>query len=727
MTLDEHYAQASDPIAGIATPPATALRSVAIVDPYDAGILLAPAFAECGVSPVMVGSTATVPDSEAVSFDPAHFAQLLPWPGTREALAAALRDASVGAVIAGSERGVELADWLAEALNLPGNGTRLSAARRDKLEMVDTVAAHGVRTPRQCASGTIDTILGWIDAEGGWPVILKPRRAKGSEGVRLCATRAEVSRAFAALHGTTDRLGSANATVLAQQFLMGHEYVIDTVSLEGQHRLAALWAYGKPKPGYDSVGLLSTKQLLPNEGPLARMLYAFAVRVLDALEIRHGAGHCEVIVDEQGPALVEVGARLHGGPPAHLLCRAATGGSQLDLLVQSYVDPARFRAETGSRYALGGGAAMALLRGDALRGTAEALPSAQRVVWNAPAGAPQPPVAGLATLIHPDPAEVAADLEIVSGGIACTVLEDRNAISAIAPAWRALLTGSRVNRAFGSPAWYEAALDTAPNLAPAVVTAWRGDRLVGILPLAWDAARETACFATPLADYNDAVVERGDLAAARALMLFARRRFPTELGCVRPDAECRRAEPTATLIEKTFPCPFADLSAGYDAWLAGRTPSFRSGLAQLERRAMRQGLVTTRLAPDTPDVAALFLGFHRDRFGERSLFARDAAARAFIQQALPTLLADDSAVLFALKADDRIVGLNLCMRGSDSLGYWNAGFEPAVAAFSPGTLMIHAALREACARGLAELDFLRGAEPYKARWCTGVRTIGRLA
>ena len=701
------------------------LRAVAIVDPYDAGTMLAPAFAERGVATVMVGSTAGVPESEAVSFDPAEFARLLPWADDGDTLVAALRALGVGQVIAGSERGVELADQLAEALRLPGNGTQLSAARRDKLAMIGTAAAHGIRTPRQFASDSLDALLAWIDRECGWPVVLKPRRAKGSEGVRLCATRDEAARAFAAIHGTTDRLGSANATVLAQQFLSGREYVIDTVSHDGRHRLAALWAYGKPAPGFDSVGLLATKQLLPAEGPLAEMLFGFAVRVLDALEIRHGAGHCEVIVDAAGPALVEIGARLHGGPPAHLLCRAATGTSQLDLLVAACVVPEHFR--TDARYALAGGAAMALLRDDGLRGVAEALPSAQRIVWNAPAGAPQPPVAGLATLIHSEVAEVAADLEIVTGSIACTVVTERAEIAALAPAWGALLGRSRANRAFSSADWYCAALDAAPAMPPLLVVARRAGQLVGILPLACDAARAAPGFATNLADYNDAVVAQGDLAAARALMLFARRQFPAlELGCIRPDSDCARAEPAAVLVEKKFVCPYADLSAGYEAWLASRTSGFRRYLAQVERRAANGGLTAARLEPHT-NVVAQFLAFHRDRFGERSLFARDATARAFVEQALPKLLVQGSALVFALKAGERIVGLNLCMRGADSLGYWNAGFLSDFAAFSPGTLMIHAALREACALGLAELDFLRGAEAYKARWCTGTREIARLA
>lgn len=706
-------------------------RTIAIVDPYDAGSMLAPAFAEHGVAAVMVGSTAAVPREAASSFDPAAFRDLIFWHDDITEAVASLRGHKVDRVIAGSERGVVLADRLGEALGLAGNGTRLSQARRDKARMIEEVGRHGIRVPRQIESGRLDQIMDWLDAGGHWPAVLKPRLAKGSEGVHLCASRDEVARAFHAVHGQVDRLGFSNETVLVQEFLSGPEYVVDTVSHDGHHRLAALWAYGKPAPGFDSIGLLSTKQLLPPEGPLADLLFAFAVRVLDALEIRHGAGHCEVIVDEHGPVLVEIGARLHGGPPAHLMCRAATGTSQLDLVVQSCLDPAGFLDQVSRRYTLASGTAMALLRDDSLRGQIEKLPSAQRIAWNAPAGQPQPPVAGVATLIHADRDTVAADLEIVTGGIACDLLEDREAVETIAGAWRALLERSRCNRAFSGPSWYLAALDAWPEHLPCVIAARRGEQLVGVFPLVQHSRDETARFATLLSDYNDLIVADGDVAAARRLMIFARSRFPRlDLTCIRPDANCATAEGTAPmLVEKTFICPTADLSGGYDGWFAGRSPGFQRELGLVVRRAARNGLVVRRLDPERDtavDPGIFFLDMQRARFGERSLFLRDPAARAFATAMLPALWREGSVPLFGLWAGERLIGLDICMLGADSLGNWNAGFVADFATFSPGMLMANAAVREACALGLAEFDYLRGVETYKLRWCSGQREIGRL-
>ena len=707
------------------------VRTVAIVDPYDAGSMLAPAFAAHGVAAVMVGSTPEIPRGEAVSFDPATFTCLLPWCDNVDTTVAMLRGHGVGTVIAGSERGVILADRLSEVLGCPGNGTRLSDARRDKFRMLEEVGRRGIRVPRQIQSDSLDTLVAWVDATGHWPAVIKPRRSKGSDGVRLCASKEAAADAFHALHGRTDRLGCCNDTVLAQQFLRGREYVVDTVSRDGRHRLAALWAYGKPEPDFATVGLLATKQLLSPHGPLADTLFDFAVQVLDALEIRHGAGHCEVIIDQDGPALVEIGARLHGGPPAHLMCRAAIGTSQLDLLVQSCLDPTGFLDGVARRSEMDGGAAMALLRDTGLKGEIESLPSAQRVVWNARHDSAPAPVVGLATLIHPDPCVVAADLEIVIGTISCEIITRREAIAAVVPDWRLLLQRSRCNRAFGGPVWYLAALDVQPELSPLLLIAHRSGRLAGVLPLVWDGTHEIARFPTMLSDYNDLVVADGDMAAARRLMTAARTRFPgLELACVRADSDCARAASGApSFADKRFICPFADLSSGYDRWLASRKPDFRRRLAQTLRRAERSGIRAGRFDPDCKgaiDPAGIFRELQRERFGESSLFLRDPTAQAFVERALPELVREDSAVLFGLWAEEQLIGLNICMTGADSLGYWNAGFLAAFAAFSPGTLMIEAGLRQACAMGLAEFDFLRGREAYKMNWCTGQREIGRL-
>src|SRR5207253_3054620 len=95
-----------------------------------------------GVAAVMVGSTPGIAPGEGALFDPATLRQMLTRHDEIAETIAALRDLGVEHVIAGSERGVELADELNEALALPGNGTRLSAARQSAHDRGSGAARH---------------------------------------------------------------------------------------------------------------------------------------------------------------------------------------------------------------------------------------------------------------------------------------------------------------------------------------------------------------------------------------------------------------------------------------------------------------------------------------------------------------------------------------------------------------------------------------------------------
>lgn len=690
------------------------VRCVTIVDPLDAGVLLAPALSAKGVVTILIPGR--------VGQEASGFTHHLPWSPDPENGLKPLRDLGVDLIIPGSEQAVMVADWLSEQLGLPGNGVELSTARRDKHRMHAVAASHGVRVPRQVLAANLTQVLDFANSH--WPVIIKPQQAKGGDGVHYCTNGQEAARAFHALYGQRDVMGMVNRAVLVQEFISGPEYVVDTVSLDGVHRLSTLWTYGKEAPGFDSAGQFTTKTLLSPDHPLAPSLFAFAGRVLDALGIRQGAGHCEIRVAPDGPVLIEIAARLHGGPLAHELARTAMGYSQCDLWVDAITDPAAFVAgRTGQAGPLRA-ACMVLLRRPPPAGVLERLPSLDHLFWNDPVPTP-PAVAGLAMFVGDNADMVAADMAVAAGEVICTLLDDPVAIIALRPAWHSLLARSSCNRAFSGPVWYQAALAVAPFRSPRLLTAWRGGELVGLLPLVQEGEGPVR-FASNLSDYNDAVLARGDRAAAHALMAHAKAWFPAlELDCVRPDAACRITD--APLADPTVDCPFADLSGGYDVWRADRSASFREKLTRTQRKAAAAGVIVDVLKPDEWSLAAdLFLSLHADRFGDHSLFNRFPWAAGFVRAALPGLLADGAVHIVALRSGGEITGMCLCMVGDDHLGYWNAGFRAAMEPFSPGVLMLHAALREAAARGLAEFDLLRGLEAYKDRWATGRRRIGRL-
>ena len=156
------------------------------------------------------------------------------------------------------------ADALSEALGLPSNGAAPRRARRDKGRMADAFRDAGLRVPRQHCSSQLELLIEWARSEALWPLVVKPSNSSSSDGVQLCRSQSDVKSAFEAILGQENVLGLVNREVVAQEYLSGPAYVVDTVSCGGRHRLVALWRYQKPPAtesfiGYDAMELINSQ------------------------------------------------------------------------------------------------------------------------------------------------------------------------------------------------------------------------------------------------------------------------------------------------------------------------------------------------------------------------------------------------------------------------------------------------------------------------------------
>ncbi|MEU8708332.1 ATP-grasp domain-containing protein [Streptomyces sp. NPDC048565] len=281
---------------------------VVLVDAYGTGRHLRAAFAGLGAQVVHLSSTPEPLKSLKAPYLGNYTAALVAaGPAETARRLAALRPA---AVVAGQEPGVPLADVLSEMLGLPTNGSALSAARRDKYQMIEAVRKAGVRCARQFRSDDVDAVVAWAREQAGRPVVIKPLAASGSQGVSICSDPARVRGAAEAILGTVTMYGETNAEVLAQSYLAGTEYIVDTVSCRGERYNAGVWQCDKRRVGTRNI---PHRALLVAPGdPVVAELTAYTHEVLDALGIEFGAAHAEVMMTADGPALVEIGARVNG-------------------------------------------------------------------------------------------------------------------------------------------------------------------------------------------------------------------------------------------------------------------------------------------------------------------------------------------------------------------------------------------------------------------------------
>ncbi|MFD0268795.1 ATP-grasp domain-containing protein [Streptomyces sp. NPDC127106] len=310
-----------------------------VVDGYSVGKYLPAAFRRLGADVVHLQSTP-------------EFLDCVPPPDLRPYLANIVQDPSDPArtvrelaafgpcgVLPGQETGVPPADRTAELLGLPGNPSLTSAVRRDKYRMIEALRAAGIPCADQLKSDDAGEVLDWA-RRNGYPVVVKPLSSASTDKVSVCRGPGEVRAAVAEILGSRDIFGRRNTEVLVQSFLDGTEYIVDAVrGPAGSRRVCGVWRYEKTLAGTRPV--YDRDVLLDPGAPEVEPLVGYLDTVLDALDIRFGAAHAEIMLTAAGPVLVEVGARLDGlmDPGHHDSC---LDGNQADLLALACVRPDEF-------------------------------------------------------------------------------------------------------------------------------------------------------------------------------------------------------------------------------------------------------------------------------------------------------------------------------------------------------------------------------------------------
>jgi biotin carboxylase len=329
---------------------------VALVDTYetaDHGLpqtatRIAPTFRALGADCVRVQSTPEVPGQYRSSAPTlSNYRDNIVHDGDLDKTLAALAVHEPVAVLPGGEYAVNFTDVLSEALGVPSNGTALSNTRRDKFAMVEAVTAAGLRGARQLRTADESELAEWHRGMGG-RVVVKPSRSAGGDGVAFCDTPEQSVRALRTITGRQNVFAEDNDVVVAQEYLVGTEYMVNTVSLDGMHHVCDIWKTQRFCVN-GITDLLGACCLVPRRGPGHDELIDYAFAVLDAVGIRYGAAHLEVKLTPQGPCLIEVGARLCGGDLPHF-ARLAIGESQLDWMADACLRPERFHARCAEDY-----------------------------------------------------------------------------------------------------------------------------------------------------------------------------------------------------------------------------------------------------------------------------------------------------------------------------------------------------------------------------------------
>ena len=311
-----------------------------IVDPYSSGAFFAEAFKELGVPVVGVMSSPEPPDVYASSFRPSDFDRI--FVANDKDLTPLICDLVAlepRCILTGCESGVELTDAISpKVLPNRSNDPDKALARRHKGEMGRAVAGAGLPIARQVCTDSTDEVERWLHEEGlqGKDLVMKPPKSASTDGVTKINGGKSWRETFVSMLGTRNRLGFKNDKIVVQEFMHGVEFAVDTASYDGRHAVASICRYNKTdNAGY--MAIYDTMDWMPPNFHGAAEIKEYARQVLDAVGVRYGTSHIEIMLTNQGPRLVEIGVRPHGGGHPQF-CRIATGSSQIDLIARSFVD-----------------------------------------------------------------------------------------------------------------------------------------------------------------------------------------------------------------------------------------------------------------------------------------------------------------------------------------------------------------------------------------------------
>jgi len=174
-------------------------------------------------------------------------------------------------------------------------------------------------------------------------------------------------------------------------------------------------------------------------------------------------------------------------------------------------------------------------------------------------------------------------------------------------------------------------------------------------------------------------------------------------------------------------CPYLALPTDWDMLLQSFGKKTRANIGYYDRAlqkvyAVEAGPVTDEAQLDA-ELTQLF-DLHKRRWNQRWLPGVFGGKRvqAFHRDAARRLLKEGWLRLFSLRLDGVTQASLYCFAYGDRFCYYQGGFEPTLARLSLGTVLTARALQSAISEGRTVFDFLRGDEPYKAKW-TGTSRV----
>ncbi len=243
-------------------------------------------------------------------------------------------------VVPGSETGVTLADQLNKALGLKGNDPETTQLRCTKKGMYDALLKAKIRAIKTEVVTDPEQIIKFWKENKLSRAVMKFSESSGTVGLKTCGSLEDSLDYFKQMQSMYN-LSGFRSQILIQEHIGGTEYVVNSLSIDGRHKITDVWRYEK-FIDTDGVLIYDTMVLVDRLVPGMQELLQYDYKVLDAVEMKNGFCHNEIKVDENGPVLIETNARLMGGNCTREYLDEIFGSHMSDVTLKSLLNPSFF-------------------------------------------------------------------------------------------------------------------------------------------------------------------------------------------------------------------------------------------------------------------------------------------------------------------------------------------------------------------------------------------------
>ena len=220
---------------------------------------------------------------------------------------------------------------LAEELGIPFTSSHGARTAKLKHECRATLASSGIEDTRHAIVTTLEQAKQFARL-AGYPVVLKPACGSASEGAYVLADEASLATRFAALEDNKEvyRFG-----ILIEEYLKGR-FVSAEIGISHGRIIPLAVSERKTWERHEALELGTTIPAAIDARDYDAVM-EFAGRVIEAVDLRLGVFHIEIMLGEHGPRLIELNPRIMGSCLPNLFCLAG-GGDIFELLVRIYMN-----------------------------------------------------------------------------------------------------------------------------------------------------------------------------------------------------------------------------------------------------------------------------------------------------------------------------------------------------------------------------------------------------